>query len=471
MGSIPNSGLLKRFHFGPKKQCRGTPVDIGCPYYLCLSVPQFLPFFATTPCHFGVSRQTFICMKNTRLKIPKGIRLLFEEGKSKPHLVYVNPSVFGKRLRKRFKTKGQAESQIAVYANRLINKERVPLDPELHKIVTLFADKLTPSQVQIMLEEGVERYSVEARALSQLVAEYLERQKTLFEQETVGKEHLRTITCLSNKLVGYLDDPLVRDIDLPMVNKMVATRLATIQKNGEPVSKRTVRNEVNQLSAIFNYGIAMKYVSDNPTLHVKLPDYKAPVGICKPDDLQKLLDNGDHHLQCFLMFGAFGGLRTSEVMRMRWADVRLDEGQFFISGTKNERAERWVNMTPPLMDFCKQVLEGENPPHGLVMGGMVNHTRIRKLTKLYETVDYKPKRNYLRHSYGSHHLIQFQNADNTANEMGHVGPQQTFKAYRKAVLKSQAADYFNIRTEAKPWVEIKGMGIKKPLKAAQRLAA
>ena len=47
----------------------------------------------------------------------------------------------------------------------------------------------------------------------------------------------------------------------------------------------------------------------------------------------------------------------------------------------------------------------------------------------------------------------------------------TFKAYRKAVLKSQAADYFNIRTEAKPWVEIKGMGIKKPLKAAQRLAA
>jgi len=55
--------------------------------------------------------------------------------------------------------------------------------------------------------------------------------------------------------------------------------------------------------------------------------------------------------------------------------------------------------------------------------------------------------------------------------MGHIGPQQTFKAYKKAVLKSQAANYFAIRCSAKPWVEIKGMGIKKPRKAAQRLAA
>jgi integrase len=252
---------------------------------------------------------------------------------------------------------------------------------------------------------------------------------------------------------------------------MVATRLTTTQTNGEPVSKRTVRNEVNQLSAIFNYAIAMEYVTKNPTLHCKLPEYKAEVGICKPEELEKLLEHADHHLQCHLMFGAFGGLRTSEIMRMRWVDVRIDEGQFYIAGTKNENAERWVNLTPPLMDFCKQVLESDAPPHGLVMGGMVNNTRCRKLTKLYKAVGYKPKRNYLRHSYGSHHLIQFQNGDNTAFSMGHIGPQQTFKAYKKAVLKSQAANYFAIRCSAKPWVIIKGMGIKKPQKLAEQIAA
>ena len=38
---------------------------------------------------------------------------------------------------------------------------------------------------------------------------------------------------------------------------------------------------------------------------------------------------------------------------MKWSDVRLEEGQFYIAGKKNEGAERWIKMTPPLMDFCK----------------------------------------------------------------------------------------------------------------------
>ena len=402
----------------------------------------------------------------TGIKIKKGDHPQF------PWEVHVAKRLFGKRSRKKFETEAEAKAHATKMSRRVISKERVPLDPEVHKIVALYAEKLTPFQIQTMLEEGVRRYSVEAKALSELVAEYLKQQQTLFEEGSVGVDHNNTVKCLSNKLVEYLGNPLVRDIDLNMVEDMKSTRLKTTQQNGKPVSKRTVRNEINQLSALFNYAIARKYVTDNPTLHVKIPEYKAPVGICKPEDLQKLLNHADHHLQCFLMFGAFGGLRTSEIMRMRWVDVRIDEGQFYIAGTKNENAERWVNMTPPLLAFCKQVLEGENPPHGLVMGGMVNNTRCRKLTKLYKAVNYKPKRNYLRHSFGSHHLVQYQNADHTANEMGHIGPQQTFKAYRKTVLKSQAADYFNIRAEAKPWVKITGLGIKKKRKnEEQKIAA
>ena len=260
------------------------------------------------------------------MKTVTGIKLKKGNSPTKPWEVHVAKKVFGKRDRKRFSNKAQAQSFINILEGELENKRRVPLDPEVHKIVALYAEKLTPFQIQTMLEEGVRRYSVEAKALSQLVAEYLEQQQTLFEQETVGQEHLNTVKCLSQKLVEYLDDPLVRDIDLPMVNKMVGERLKTTQKNGEKVSKRTVRNEVNQLSAIFNYGISMEYITKNPAKLTKLPDYKAPVGICKPEDLQKLLEHAEHHIQCFLMFAAFGGLRTSEVMRMRWVDVRLEEG-------------------------------------------------------------------------------------------------------------------------------------------------
>ena len=396
----------------------------------------------------------------------KDIRLVKGSSPTKPWEVHCNAGVFGKRIRKRFKLKAKAKHHIQTLENRLLNKERTPLDPELHKLVALYAPQLTISQIATMLEEGVQRYSVSALPLETLVQEYLGHQNMLFERGAVGKAHLNTVNCVAPKLTEYLDNPLVRDISTEMIDDMVNVRLKTTNDKGKKVSPRTVKNEVNLLSSIFNYAIGKKYVTDNPTLKVVLPSYKAEVGICQPEDLDNLLSHACHYIQCWIMFGAFGGLRSSEIFRMKWSDVRLDEGQFYIEGSKNEGAERWVKMTPPLMDFCKAILEGENAPDGLVMGGMNRLTQQRKIEVAYKKAGYRIPKNGLRHSFGSHHLVYYQNGDNTANEMGHVGPQMTFKAYRKAVLKSQAATYFAIRCSAKPWVIIKGMGVKKPQKLA-----
>jgi hypothetical protein len=50
-------------------------------------------------------------------------------------------------------------------------------------------------------------------------------------------------------------------------------------------------------------------------------------------------------------------------------------------------------------------------------------------------------------------LVVFQKPEVTATEMGHVSPTQTFKAYRQAVLQSQAQEFWKIRAEAKAWVK------------------
>ena len=194
------------------------------------------------------------------MKTVTNIRIKETDSPDNPWEVYVPKAAFGRLIRKRFATKAQK----IIYENKLLSKRRAPLSPEVHKIVAMYADNLTPFQIQTMLEEGVRRYSVEAKALDELVTEYLEQQAMLLERGTVGQDHMNTVNCISKKLVGYLSDPLVRDIDLTMLDKMVNERLQTVQGNGKKVSPRTVRNEVNQLSAIFNYAIALKYVSDNP---------------------------------------------------------------------------------------------------------------------------------------------------------------------------------------------------------------
>jgi hypothetical protein len=94
----------------------------------------------------------------------KGFHLRKGDSEGMPWEVYITKSVFGKKIRKRFSNKAQAQSFLNVLTGELENKQRVPLDPELHKVVALFADKLTPSQVQIMLEEGVRRFGSSAKA-------------------------------------------------------------------------------------------------------------------------------------------------------------------------------------------------------------------------------------------------------------------------------------------------------------------
>ncbi|MBH61798.1 MAG: hypothetical protein CL569_04990 [Alphaproteobacteria bacterium] len=403
----------------------------------------------------------------------KSIRVIKGSSSTLPWEVHAAAKIFGKRIRQRFATRQEAEAHLKVLEARRAQKERTPLDPEIHNVVALFQDKLTVDQIMLLLTEGVERFSKQSRTLKQLSEEFQAHIEMLHERVDAKGKPAVSATYVSDckyfgpRVIEHLGNVDVADIKVEQLDTWVTNRLKSTLKNGKKISSRTVKNEVNYLSALFRYAINKNYLTKNLTHQMaKLPCATGEVTICQPEEIERLLEAGDHFVQSHIMFGAFGGLRSSEIMKMEWEDVRIEEGQFYIEGTKNAGSERWVKMTPPLMDWCKQLLEGDNPPSGLVMAGMTDITKGRKLEAAYKKAGCRIPKNALRHSYGSHHLVHYQNADNTANEMGHVGPQMTFKAYRKAVLKSQAAEYFAIRCEAKAQVISPCLGQKRGQKAA-----
>ena len=144
-----------------------------------------------------------------------------------------------------------------------------------------------------------------------------------------------------------------------------------------------------------------------------------------------------------IMFGAFGGLRTSEIERLTWEDVRLDVGQLFMTKGKNKNSERYVTLTPPLLDWCKKMLDGGAT--GPVLKGFGSKDVYIFQKKLCKAAGIEIPNNALRHSFGSHHLVHYASEGSTATEMGHHTAQITFQAYRRAVDKVQAAAYWDIR--------------------------
>ena len=80
-----------------------------------------------------------------------------------------------------------------------------------------------------------------------------------------------------------------------------------------------------------------------------------------------------------------------------------------------------------------------------MLKGVCYATIARHRGLLVDETGHTIPRNALRHSFGSHHLVQYKNPNVTAVEMGHHSPQTTYAYYRKAVRKAQAVKFWDVR--------------------------
>jgi integrase len=357
------------------------------------------------------------------------------------------PKFFGKRIRKPFKTKAEANAEKMKLLAKYEDSKSGPLDPDVHVLMQRYQKLLNVDEIQEALDAKVEHLGKCRKSFAEVGAEFVEELEMLLKRKAVGEEHVRDYRYAVPKIARWLDDPELREMDKALLDDFIDDQLSRIGQGGNFKSPRTIKNYMDIISAVFNFAIRQGYVATNPTHLVRQKDYKPAVGILKPEEIKGLLKHADHYMACWIMLGAFGGLRSSEIGLVKWENIRLDEGQFFVDGKKNVCAQRWIHLTPPLKAFFQKLLAA-GPRTGLVMAGMKMATICRRRQRLCKKAEITIPRNALRHSFGSHHLVKYQNQYVTAGEMGHSSPQITFSAYREAVLKSQADKYWAIRMGA-----------------------
>ena len=360
--------------------------------------------------------------------------------------VYASKKHFGKLIKKGFKTKREAER----FKNELAAKERIqtiPIDPKVALMVARYQEDLTLEEMEEALMEKRAALGKFNTSFGDVCAQHLLELQRMEKRGACTADHVRDYRLRMPNIDDWLGNPMVNDINKAMLEEFVDEQLLELPGHNGTKSPRTIKNYMDQISAVFNWAIREGLAHKNPTLEIKLGHYKPEVHICKPAELEKLLKHADWAMRAWIMFGAFGGCRSSEIRLLRWEDIRLEEGsngQFYVPGKKNVCAERWVNLTPPLRDYCEQMLVApKNAPAdwertGLVMRGMHMSSIIRRRETLFEKAGVRIKRNALRHTFGSAHLVKYGNPMVTAVEMGHYTPQTTFAYYRKAVRASEA---------------------------------
>lgn len=208
--------------------------------------------------------------------------------------------------------------------------------------------------------------------------------------------------------------------------------------------QRTRKNYHNDLSNFFGFAVRKSYCATNPLARLEKPkvDESGAPGIFTPGEAAALLNASEKlkgKMTAYVALGLFAGLRTTELLKIDWRHVKLDEGLVEITPEISKtRNARYIKIPDNLAAWLR--------PHEKKSGKIrpAAYRWHRDAAQKAAGISKWPD-NALRHSFGSYHFAHHNNAAFTASEMGHRGETRTlFEHYRALVKPKEAADFWAI---------------------------
>ena len=221
------------------------------------------------------------------------------------------------------------------------------------------------------------------------------------------------------------------------------------------ISEQTRDNHFRALSVLFNFArgrrdkrgmTAPAYRIDNPMDAVPRPsvDHEPPK-ILTPKKAKILLlaaiskKGAPMGLMPWVVLGLFCGLRSTELMQLKWKDIRISAGWVTVDARiAKKRRMRNVPIPENAAQWLKIALgEPEDP-----IAPPNAEKRIALLGKLAKIHPWPT--NCLRHSFGSYDFALSDNAATTAAKLGHKDDDVLFQHYRALTDKTEAEQFFKI---------------------------
>ena len=155
--------------------------------------------------------------------------------------------------------------------------------------------------------------------------------------------------------------------------------------NGKPLSPKTVRHYLNFISDVFNYGIRMGIISNNPCRNVCLPKIehkeKQIYTVTEVNKFLTLLADEPLKYRTFFNLAVYSGFRRGELLGLEWKDIDFENNiisvrrtscytksrGIYTDTTKTCKSQRTMKFPQEIMDLLKQ-LRDEQDGEALKMG-------------------------------------------------------------------------------------------------------
>lgn len=220
---------------------------------------------------------------------------------------------------------------------------------------------------------------------------------------------------------------------------------------------RTVKNFRSNISQLFKFAEAIGYITpgENPVLQTRLGKTSSDneIEIYTLAEIVRLLNAAPDWFRPILALQAFAGLRSSEVCKLDWQDIRLARGHILVAAHKvKTKSRRLVPIVPNLAQWLAPFADHK--------GKLWKHTRayfheVQRNTAAATVIEADEengvaavapvewKHNALRHSFISYRLAEIQDAAKVALEAGN-SPAMIFAHYREIVTPEEAKAWFAV---------------------------
>jgi integrase len=227
----------------------------------------------------------------------------------------------------------------------------------------------------------------------------------------------------------------IADVTVADINQF----LTGLKKLG-PVSKNGIRRNI---VTMFGFAKRNGYLHPERKTAAELSEsFKQPeteIQIFTPEEMEKILLAAHARILPLIAIGGFAGIRSAEVARLTWQDIKWDRGHIEIAGHKAKTAARRI---VPLPENLKAWLAPWRDQTGPILtmsdtSGALGDTAVKA------KIPGGWRQNALRHSFISYRVAETGDVARTSLEAGN-SPKMIFRHYREVVTEESSAAWFAI---------------------------
>ncbi len=209
------------------------------------------------------------------------------------------------------------------------------------------------------------------------------------------------------------------------------------------VSPSTTNRYISILKLFFRKSVQWGYIDKSPAS--QLTYYKNPPGrirFLKKEEWDRLEAECQNagELGKVIVFALYTGMRRSEILKLRWADVLFDIGVISLLKTKNG-APRSVPMHPTVLKMLQDKVKCCNWVFCFQRHQIVGTTKIHRLFERFMTQIELPDFTFhdLRHTFATYMIINGANIREVQEILGHKDINTTLRYLHTTVDHLKAA--------------------------------